>query len=131
MRVLRGRGDAGRCAIAAVNSCVWPLGGLEKMVIFRLIGLVLIAGALMVFGADVLRSLESGEVGINSFAQVWALLDERLGMTTLEGFKAWAEATLPAAAWDPGVVSVLSYPAWAVLGVLGIIIALIFRPRNG
>ncbi|MGD1933695.1 MAG: hypothetical protein ACFB0Z_04160 [Candidatus Phaeomarinobacter sp.] len=101
------------------------------MVIFRLLGLVLIAGALMVFGADVLRSLESGEVGINSFAEVWALLDARLGMTSLDGFKAWAEVTLPPAAWDPGVVSVLSYPAWAVLGVLGIVIALIFRPRNG
>ncbi|WP_027838411.1 hypothetical protein [Pyruvatibacter mobilis] len=101
------------------------------MIVFRLIGLVFIAGALMVFGADVLRSLESGEVGINSFAQVWALLDQRLGTTSLEGFKAWAESTLPAAAWDPGVVSVLSYPAWAVLGVIGIVIALIFRPRNG
>ena len=101
------------------------------MIVFRLLGLILIAGALMVFGADALRSLESGEVGINSFAQVWALLDERLGAASLDGFKAWAEATLPPAAWDPGVVSVLGYPAWAVLGVLGIIIALIFRPRNG
>ena len=101
------------------------------MIVFRLLGLILIAGALMVFGADALRSLESGEVGINSFAQVWALLDERLGAASLDGFKAWAEAALPPAAWDPGVVSVLSYPAWAVLGVLGIIIALIFRPRNG
>lgn len=100
------------------------------MVIFRLIGLVLIAAALMVFGADVLRSLETGEVSINSFAEVWALLDERLGAASLDGFKGWAEATLPAAAWDPGVVSVLSYPAWAVLGVLGIIVALIFRPRR-
>ena len=70
------------------------------MVIFRLLGLVLIAGALMVFGADVLRSLESGEVGINSFAEVWALLDGRLGATSLESFKAWAEVTLPPAAWD-------------------------------
>ena len=106
-------------------------GGPFEMIIFRLLGLVLIAGALMVFGADALRSLESGEVGINSFAEVWALLDGRLGTMSLDGFKAWAEATLPPAAWDPGVVSVLSYPAWAVLGVLGIVIALIFRPRNG
>lgn len=101
------------------------------MFVFRLIGLVLIAGALMVFGADVLRSLETGEVSIRSFAEVWALLDDRLGTASLDAFKAWAEATLPPAVWDPGLVSVLSYPSWAVLGVLGILVALIFRPRNG
>lgn len=101
------------------------------MIVFRLIALVLIAAALMVFGSDALRSLESGEVAISSFAQVWGLLDESLGTASLEGFKSWAEATLPASAWDPGVVTVLSWPAWAVLGAVGIVIALIFRPRNG
>ena len=96
------------------------LGGLV-MFIFRLIGLLLITLALMALGADALKSLEAGAIEIRSLASLWSLIHE----ASYVGFTGWVSSTVPAAA-NP-VTTVLSYPAWAVLGVVGIVIAGLIR----
>ena len=96
------------------------LGGL-LMFIFRLIGLLLITLALMALGADALKSLEAGAIEIRSLASLWSLVHE----ASYAGFTGWVSSTLPAA--SSPLTTVLSYPAWAVLGVVGIIIAGLIR----
>ena len=96
------------------------LGGL-LMFIFRLLGLLLITLALMALGADALKSLEAGAIEIRSLASLWSLINE----ASYTGFTGWVSSTVPAAS-NP-LATVLSYPAWAVLGVIGIVIAGLIR----
>ena len=95
------------------------------MVIFRILGLILVVAALMLLGADGIASLEAGELTLRTASEIWTLLHA----SSLEAFNAWA-AGLPAFVQDPIVSTVLSIPAWVTLGVLGLLIALIFRKRN-
>lgn len=96
------------------------LGGL-LMFIFRLLGLLLITLALMALGADALKSLEAGAIEIRSLASLWSLINE----ASYTGFTGWVSSTVPAVS-NP-LATVLSYPAWAVLGVIGIVIAGLIR----
>lgn len=91
------------------------------MFLFRIIGLLLITLALMALGSDALRSIEAGKVEIRSLAELWALLSQ----TSLDSFLAWVAAH--AAAVSGPLNTVFSYPAWAVLGVVGIVIAGLIR----
>jgi hypothetical protein len=91
------------------------------MVLFRLIGLLLITLALMALGSDALRSLEAGKVQIRSLSELWALLNQ----SSLDGFTGWVAAHVPAV--SAPLTTCLSYPAWAILGVIGIVIAGLIR----
>jgi hypothetical protein len=91
------------------------------MFLFRILGLLLITLALMALGSDALRSLEAGKVEIRSLAELWALLSQ----TSLDSFLAWVAAH--AASVSGPLATVFSYPAWAVLGVVGIVIAGLIR----
>jgi len=104
------------CSISATA------GGPIAMVVIKLLGLLLIILALMALGADGLRSLEQGQIEIRSLSQLWTLLLPDL----YASFTSWSASALPA-----GMVTardaVLSFPAWAVLGILGIVIAGLVR----
>lgn len=91
------------------------------MILFRLIGLLLITLALMALGSDALRSIEAGSVQIRSLSELWGLLDQ----SSLDGFTGWIAAHAPAV--SAPLASCLSYPGWAVLGVIGIVIAGLLR----
>ncbi|MCE9650594.1 MAG: hypothetical protein K8R18_13305 [Parvibaculum sp.] len=91
------------------------------MFLFRLLGLLLITLALMALGADALRSLEAGSVQIRSLAELWALVNQ----SSFDGFTGWVGATVPAVSGPLGTV--MGYPAWAVLGVIGIVLAALIR----
>ena len=88
------------------------------MAAFRFIAWVLVAIAVALLGADGVSSLESGEPVMRSTADVLALFG-------LDGAGIVENA--------PGGVSqalgaVLGVPLWGVLGVIGIVLTLIFRP---
>ena len=91
------------------------------MFVFRLIGLLLITLALMALGADAFKSLENGAIEIRSLASLWSLIHE----TSYVGVTSWVSSMVPAAT-NP-MTAVLSYPAWAVLGIIGIVIAGLIR----
>ncbi len=91
------------------------------MFLFRLLGLLLITLALMALGADALKSLEAGALEIRSLASIWTLIHP----ASIDGFTGWVGSTVPAAAGP--LATVLGYPAWAVLGVIGIVIAGLIR----
>ncbi|MGB3809136.1 MAG: hypothetical protein WA943_03510 [Parvibaculum sp.] len=91
------------------------------MFLFRLIGLLLITLALMALGADALQSLEAGAIKIRSLAEIWGLVHQH----SLDAFTGWVAATVPAASGP--LTTVIGYPAWAVLGVIGIVLAALIR----
>ena len=91
----------------------------------RFVSLVLIVIALMLLGADMVTSLEKGgQIAVRSIEQVWRFL----GPASIAAVKAWVEHTLPAPMAD-WFYSVLALPAWALTGVLGVLIAFLFGRR--
>jgi hypothetical protein len=95
------------------------------MIVFRLIGLLFITVALMALGSDALRSIEAGKVQMRSLAEFWQMLEK----PSFDAFSAWSTAHTPEAVTGP-LNMVLSYPSWAVLGVIGLLIAALLRLRR-
>jgi hypothetical protein len=91
------------------------------MFLFRLLGLLLITLALMALGADALKSIEAGALEIRSLSALWSLVHQ----ASYDGFTGWVSSTVPAVSGP--LTTVMSYPAWAVLGVIGIVIAGLIR----
>lgn len=101
--------------------------GARTMVVFRLIGLLFIVAALMALGSDALLSLENGEVTMRSFSELWALIHEG----SRDAFTGWAGSGAPEGLKGP-IDAVMGFPAWGVLGVIGIVLAgLIALLRRG
>lgn len=91
-------------------------------VILRFASLVLIVMALVLLGADAVSSLQKGgQVSVHSMDQVWTLL----GPASIAAFKTWIAHRLPAPI-PASFYSVLALPAWALPGVLGVVIAFLF-----
>lgn len=91
-------------------------------VVLRFISLILIVVALMLLGADLITSLEHhGPITVRSLEQVWALVSK----ASVAGFNVWMQRALPSPvpAW---IVAVLALPAWALTGVLGVVLAFVF-----
>ncbi len=92
----------------------------------RFFSLFLVIASLVLLGADFISTLEkSGGIVIRSLDQVWALI----GKSSLDGFKAWLENTLPAPVpnW---VYSFMALPGWAVFGVPGVVLAFLLGGRS-
>jgi hypothetical protein len=92
----------------------------------RFVSLVLIVIALVLLGADMVTSLqEGGQIAVRSIEQVWRFL----GPASIDGAKAWVEHALPSPVPD-WFYSVLALPAWALTGVLGVVVAFLFGRRT-
>jgi cytochrome bd-type quinol oxidase subunit 2 len=101
-------------------------GGACQMAFFRFLALILIVLGLMLLGADVISMLESGqEPTLRSVENVWGLLTA----TGVESFKVWFAGMVPGAVMDVFNV-LLALPAFAVFGVIGILLAVVFRERD-
>ena len=87
----------------------------------RILGIVLIAHALMLIGADEITTIESG--GVRTIRSLERIL-------TLYGAdpKAW-EMDLPAPL-ARAAMTIMSLPGWAVLAALGGILAFLTRGRD-
>lgn len=81
----------------------------------------------MVLGADGIQTLEAGEVKIRSLNELWTLLHADSLAATMAA--AGGEG-IPGFVADPLLTTILSFPSWAVLGVIGILIAFLFRRRD-
>jgi hypothetical protein len=92
------------------------------MVFLRFLAVLFIVLALMLLGADAVSSLEKSDVVIRSLTQVLALLDADPTR--------WLETTLPSGV--AGIIeTILSWPGWAILGVLGLAIGAMTRGGDG
>lgn len=78
----------------------------------------------MLLGADALTSLENGGMSLRSTEEVLGLVgQDPAAISTL-----LSSGALEVAA--PAVGPLMAAPAWVPLGVLGLILALIFRVRD-
>lgn len=96
------------------------------MILFRFIALILIVLGLMFLGADVVTMLESGkEPVLRTLENVWGLFTA----TGVKSFKFWFAGLVPAPV-NEALAAILSLPAFAVLGVTGVFLAIVFRERD-
>lgn len=79
----------------------------------RFFAVVLLTLALILFGADAVASLEKGDLVMRSFAHELALVNADPSL--------WLETTLPATVASV-LETILTWPGWATLGVLGLAI---------
>ncbi|GLH82297.1 hypothetical protein SSBR45G_72060 [Bradyrhizobium sp. SSBR45G] len=92
---------------------------------FRLVGLLLLAGSFIFLVYDGARWVADQALQFTRFGQLW----NDVHQASQAAFKAWVEAKAPFL-WDWIVRGFLDQPVFAVLGALGILLMLLFRPRK-
>ena len=96
------------------------------MIVFRLIGLVLILLAVIAFVVDGTKSLAENKLVITALGQHWF----NLHPSSLNTLQAAIERNVNPFLWDPVVFTIIQWPAWAVLVVLGLLFYWIGRRRR-
>ena len=93
---------------------------------FRLIALLLLAGAFAALVIDGTRSIAGGALSLTPLGQtlVW-LMPEKFAT-----LKPALQHALPPFLWDPVMVKVLLMPTWLVIGVIGILLMLLTQKRR-
>ncbi|MFW6027835.1 MAG: hypothetical protein ACOC91_03415 [bacterium] len=94
------------------------------MVFFRVIAQLLIAASLMLLGADAVVSLESGEVRMRTISEFSQLLTIGDLTTMLKQSYSMSEGPKEL------LLTLAGAPAWAVLGLVGMLMAWIFADRG-
>ena len=92
---------------------------------FRLVGLLLLAGGFIFMVYDGARWVADQTLRFTRFGELW----NDIHQSSQQALRAWLESHAP---WlSTSVVRVvLDQPVFAVLGVLGILLMLVFRPRK-
>ncbi|MDR3469967.1 MAG: hypothetical protein P4M07_28915 [Xanthobacteraceae bacterium] len=92
---------------------------------FRLVGLLLLAGGFIFLVYDGARSIADQTLRITRLGEFW----NDINQTSQQAFRVAVEGISPWL-WNGGVKVVLDQPTWAVLGIVGIVLMLLFRPRR-
>lgn len=92
---------------------------------FRLIGLLLLAGGFIFMVYDGARWVADQSLRFTQFGQFW----NDLNQSSQQAVKTWIESNVPWL-WTGFVKVILDQPVFVVLGVLGILLMLVFRPRK-
>jgi hypothetical protein len=90
---------------------------------FRLVGLLLLAGGFIFLVYDGARSIADQTVRLTRLGEFWNDIhqaSQQAFRTMVEGASPWL--------WNSVAKVVLDQPVWAVMGVLGILLLLLFRP---
>ena len=93
--------------------------------IFRLIGLLLLAGGFIVMVYDGARWVADQSLRFTQFGQFW----NDMNQSSQLAFRNWVESKAPWL-WTGVIKIVLEQPVFAVLGVVGILLMILFRPRK-
>lgn len=101
------------------------------MLILRVMAQIFIAMAVMILGYDALNALRAGSIDPIQVGELVSLIAVQTGLAT----ELNTEQMLALAEGWPGFVSspygaVLQIPAFAVFGVMGLFMALVFRARR-
>jgi hypothetical protein len=91
---------------------------------FRLIGLLLLAGGFVFLVYDGARSIADQALRLTRLGEFW----NDINQASQRSFQAMVDANAP---FLSGLLKLLlNQPAWAVMGVLGIVLMLLFRPSK-
>jgi hypothetical protein len=92
---------------------------------FRLVGLLLLAGGFIFMVYDGARWVADQSLQFTRFGQFW----NDINQASQQAFRSWVEAKVPWL-WTSVVKVLLDQPVFAVLGLLGIVLMFLFRPRK-
>src|ERR1700722_7722956 len=92
---------------------------------FRLVGLLLLAAGFIFMVYAGARFVAHLTLQFTRFGQFW----NDIHQSSQQAFHAWVEAKAPWV-WTSVVKVLLDQPVFAVMGVLGILLMLLFRPRK-
>jgi len=93
--------------------------------LFRLIGLLFLAGAFVFLVYDGARSIADQTLRLTPLGEFWNDIhqsSQQALRTMVEGAAPWL--------WTDVIKVILNQPAWAIMGVLALVLLLIFRPRK-
>ena len=93
--------------------------------LFRLVGLLLLAGGFIFMVYDGARWVADQSLSFTRFGQFW----NDMNQASQAAFRAWVESKAPWL-WTSIVKVVLDQPVFAVLGIIGIVLMILFRPRK-
>lgn len=93
--------------------------------LFRFIGLLLLAAGFIFLIYDGQRSIADQTVRLTRLAEFW----NDIHQASLQSLQAMLETSVPWL-WNSAGKFILNQPTWAVLGVAGILLMLIFRPKR-
>jgi len=92
---------------------------------FRLVGLLLLAGGFVFMVYDGARWVADQTLRFTRFGQFWNDIhqsSQQALRASIEGIAPWL--------WNSVIRVVLDQPVFAVLGVVGILLMILFRPRK-
>jgi uncharacterized membrane protein YdfJ with MMPL/SSD domain len=92
---------------------------------FRLVGLLLLAGGFIFMVYDGARWVADQALRFTRFGELW----NDIHQSSQQAVRLWVEGISPWF-WTHVVRVVLDQPVFAVMGVLGILLMLLFRPRK-
>ncbi|SDT31723.1 hypothetical protein [Bradyrhizobium canariense] len=92
---------------------------------FRLVGLLLLAGGFVFMVYDGARWVADQALRFTRFGEFW----NDIHQSSQQTFRAWVESHAPWL-WSSIARFVLDQPVFAVMGVLGILLMVLFRPRK-
>jgi hypothetical protein len=92
---------------------------------FRLIGLFLLVAAFLSLVYDGARTIADQTVRMTRLGELW----NDINQASQQSFQAFVEGFSPLL-WNSVMKLLLNQPAWAVLGVLGILLMVLFRPNK-
>ena len=93
--------------------------------LFRLIGLLLLAGAFVFLVYDGARSIADQTLRLTPLGEFW----NDIHQSSQQALRTMVEGTAPWL-WTDVIKVILNQPAWAITGVLALVLLLIFRPRK-
>jgi hypothetical protein len=94
--------------------------------IFRLVGMLILAGGFIAFIYDGTKSIAGGAMAFTPLEQFW----NNVHATSLQSLREAITLRAPDWLWDPVALSVLQTPAWVVFGILGALLMLIGRKKR-
>ena len=83
--------------------------------VLRIVGLLFAAAGVMLAGIEMARSFQTGKWVKIPLGKLWY----DLSPGSLRLIQSLVQRYLAPQVWEPGIVTVLTWPAWAVLGGLG------------
>jgi hypothetical protein len=92
---------------------------------FRMIGLLLLAGGFVFMVYDGARWVADQNLRFTRSGEFW----NDIHQSSQQSFRAMVEGTAPWL-WNSVIKVILDQPVFAVMGVLGILLILLFRPRK-
>jgi len=93
---------------------------------FRFIGLLCLAAAFILVVYDGTKSIAANTFYFTSVRTLWELINAASLLKVKPLLLPYANGML----WDPGMINLLAAPAWALLGVFGILFILLGRPKK-